>query len=53
LLAARNAQRGQDEDPGDGLAVGREAGDLRSILAGWDANLASSFESIASDTLLY
>ena len=39
LLAARNAQRGQDED-GDGLAAGHDAGDLRSILAGRDANRA-------------
>ena len=52
LLAARNAQRGQDED-GDGLAAGHDAGDLRSILAGRDANLALLFEGIAFDTLLY
>ena len=52
LLAARNAQRGQDED-GDGLAAGHDAGGLRSILAGRDANFALLFKGITGDTLLY
>ena len=52
LLAARNAQPGKDED-GDGLAAGHDAGDLRSILAGRDANRTLLFEGIADDTVLY